>query len=302
MVGCAQKYLVEDPKREREAIRKLLDLKWFAHEIFGLLGLDVGFSWFLLDVKKDKLCTFAKGDIDILAGRLEWEAPKEFEDLLNYEFKGKENWHPSNVVLLAAVKYAATGGIKWPPSTDWLVAVEAKCAYLSPQADRIALEHFKSTKTSAQAIRHTRAQVKDLVRLGFDRVALLDIIANPPVSGPDGQAWLAAADLADRSMRTVSQILERRLSQDSVAGHYLWSIGAVAGGDEGRRGAGSPVELKRARDNPFLSDSGARERREEGQQNLRTQFATLPKPLHLRTIFSDCGLCGRVHLEGAACT
>ena len=302
MSGGVRKYLVEEPEREREAIYRLLDLRWILDEILGPLGLHAGFSWFVLGLSKNRLCSFAEGDVDILAGKLEWGEPKEFEALLASELKEKTGWHPSNVELLAALECAASGGIKWPPSTNWLVAMEAKCAYLSPQADRIALESFKSTKASPQKVRHVRAQVTDLMRLGFDRVALLDIIANPPTSGADGQAWLVAADLADRSMRALSATLNRRLSPKSAAGHYVWSIGAVAGGDEGRRGAGSPAEFRPARDNPFLSNPEVRASRREVEQHLRELFMRLPKPLNLRVIASECKLCEQVHFESAACT
>jgi hypothetical protein len=42
-----------------------------------------------------------------------------------------------------------------------------------------------------------------LLEMGFDRVGLLDIIANPPVSGVDGGAWMVALDVADRSRRAM---------------------------------------------------------------------------------------------------
>ncbi len=302
MIGRSRRYLVEEPKREREAVRILLDLRWILGRMLGPLGLHAGFSWFMLGIGKNRLCDFAEGDVDILAGKLEWAEPNEFEAVLASELKGKADWHPSNVEFLAALKCAASGGIKWPPSTSWLVAIEAKCAYLHPQADRIALESFKSTKASPQKVRHVQAQVQNLMDMGFDRVALLDIIANPPVSGADGQAWLVAADLADQSMRTFSATLKRRLSLESAAGHYVWSIGAVTGGDEGRRGAGSPTEFRPARDNPFLSNPEVRARREQVEQRLREVFMRLPRPLNLRVIASECELCRQVHFESTACT
>jgi hypothetical protein len=103
-------------------------------------------------------------------------------------------------------------------------------------------------------------------------------------------------------MRALSATLKRRLSPESAAGHYVWSIGAVAGGDESRRGAGSPTEFRAARDNPLLSNPGVRARRKEVEQRLRELFMRLPKPLKLRVIASECKLCGQVHFESAACT
>jgi len=100
MIGRIRRYLVEEPKREREAIHRLIDLKWVLDEILGPLGLHAGFSWFVLGLSKNRLCSFAEGDVDILAGKLEWGEPKEFEALLASELKEKTGWHPSNVVFL----------------------------------------------------------------------------------------------------------------------------------------------------------------------------------------------------------
>jgi hypothetical protein len=279
-----------------------LDLRPFAGTLLGPLGLDAEFAWFLVDVKKNRLQSSARGDVDILAGRLEWANPEDFKTLLEKEMKAKEVWHPSQIAFLTAITLASTGGIKWPPPTDWLVAIEAKCGYLSPEADSVSPANFKSLKASPQKVRRVRVQVKKLLKLGFDRVALLDVIANPPVSGPGGQAWLTAADLADCSRQAVWPVLEERLPPASPAGHYVWSIGAVVGGDEGRRGAGSPVELRAARDNPLLSrDSQVREHRREVEENLGKLLARLPKPLNLRVIFSDCPVCGQIHPDGNTC-
>lgn len=148
----------------------------------------------------------------------------------------------------------------------------------------------------AGKVRHTRAQVQDLLDLDFDRVALLDVIANPPVSGPDGQAWIVAGDLADRARRAIAPLMKERLPVHSPVGHYVWSIGAVAGGDEGKRGAGFPVELRAAGENLSLSkDLMVRRRRVEVEENLRKMFEELPKPLNLRVIFVDCPGCGKIH-------
>jgi hypothetical protein len=60
--------------------------------------------------------------------------------------------------------------------------------------------------------------------MGFDRVALLDIIANPPVSGIDGQAWFTAFNVADLSMQAFLPDLKSRLPLNSPAGHFVWPI------------------------------------------------------------------------------
>ncbi len=303
MTATSGRYLVEEPGRERKSVRILLDLTPIAEKILDPLGLHAGFSWFILDVQKNRLRTSGQGDVDILAGRLEWANPGEFKRLLAEEVKERKDWHPTQVEFLIAVRVAQAGGIKWPPSTDWLVALEAKCAYLDPEADSISPENLKSTKASVKKVRRMRGQIKGLLESGFDRVALLDVIANPPVFGPDGQAWLTVAAVADDSRAAMAHVLKKRLPVDSPAGPYVWSIGAVVGGDEGRRGSSSVTELRPAHDNPLLSEhSRVTERRRQVEESLGMLFASLPKPMNLRVIFSDCQACGQIHLDGRACS
>ena len=89
--------------------------------------------------------------------------------------------------------------------------------------------------------------------MGFNRVALLDIIANPPGHGLDGQAWLAGSSIAGRTMDAMLPVLEQRLPSESCVGHYVWSAAAVAGADERWRGGGAPIERRAAAENPLLS-------------------------------------------------
>jgi hypothetical protein len=260
--------------------------------------------WSLLEVQKSRLIPSALGDIDILAGRLDWNDPDEFERALaavKKEVKGK--WHPSNIWLLAALRLANSGGLGWPPPMDWLVAIEAKCAYLNQQADSISRKHLKSTKASAQKVAHLRKQVNSLLKLGFNRVALLDIIASPPVSGPSGGAWVTAAAVANETRRAMSHDLEKRLPEDSPAGHCVYSIGAVAGGDEASRAAVSADWRRAALENPLLVDAPVvRAHRKQIEENLVKIFQALPKPLNLRAAYCDCPDCKQVHLEGKPCS
>lgn len=296
------RYLVEDPEREREAVWRLLDLTPIADRLFNPLGLSPGFSWFITELQYRRIADARSGDVDILGGRLEWTNPAEFEALFNEERRSKLGWHPTNVAFLAALRMANQGGIKWPPSTAWLVAIEAKCAYLSPDADSISEKGLKSTKASPRKVARMRKQVNALLRFGFNRVALLDVIGNPPVTGLNGQAWLTAACLAADSRRAMSRILKMRLSPDSPSGHYVWSIGAVAGGHEGMRGSDSLEEVRSARDNPSLSEMETAAQRSMMEEHLTTILAELPKPQNLRVIFTDCRRCGAIHSIDTKCS
>lgn len=295
-------YLVDvnSQKREEEAIHRLLKIPFIAEQFFWSLGLNPVFSWYLLRIRQNRIVSSLRGDVDILAGKLSWKDPKEFESLVAAEAKDRPNIHSSWHYDLAARKLAGSGGIKWPPATHYVVGIEAKCSYLLPHANSISKDTIKSQKSGK--VRKIRKQIESLLEMGFNKVALLDIIANPPASGPDGQAWLMALNIATTSEDEMSTVFSERLPANSPAGHWVWSIGSVIGGDESMRGAGAPVELRIAQENPFLHvNSGIQSRRQEMERNLSAILANLPSPRTLLASFVDCRTCGKIHRVEDAC-
>jgi len=245
------KYLIEvGQKRENEAIRRFL-LNEVSREFFESLGLPFPSCWCILNINKKDLSDFV-GDIDIIAGRLE----------LNNSGKIK----------------------KWPPPTDYLIGVEVKCAYVNLGANQISLNNIKSRHFSHRKVSKLRKQVQILLEMGFDKVALLDIIANPPANGINGQAWLTAAIISTKSIEVFSPVLQERLPPDSPAGHWVWSIGSVSGGDETKRGASLLSRLKEAKINPLLGDAKIQSHRQRMEGKLKTILAEL-RPKHLPAIF-----------------
>jgi hypothetical protein len=201
-------------------------------------------------------------------------------------------------IKMAALRLARAGGISWPPSCDHLVGLEAKCAYWEPCA-----EGLKSTKSGKT--RKIRKQIESLLEMGLDQVALLDIIANPPVSGPNGGAWISALNLADMSRDAMFPIVRGRLEDECEAAHWVWSIGAVVGGDELCRGAGAPIEVRPGRGNSRLVNViKAQLARQEVEQHLREMFTKLQAPTIFPAMFVDCRDCGIVHgmpFDGSVC-
>lgn len=290
-------YLIATPEREREACRRLVQMPFLSEGMFARLKLQASFSWFVLELRKERLVSGLRGDIDVLAGRLSWTDPAAFEELLAEErMAARDGRHDSWNYQLAAMKLARTGGIAWPPAANYLVGLEAKCAYLDPCADRISSDVLRSTKPSPRKVAKVRRQVESLLGMGLDEVALLDIIANPPVSGPDGGAWISSLAVAAESAAAMASTLNGRLPEECDAGHWVWSSGAVVGGYEFQRGAGCPQELRPSKGNGRLESSSAvGGLREELERNLRIIFSQFATPLVFPAVFVDCRDCGTVH-------
>jgi hypothetical protein len=288
-------YLIESPQGEHAAIRKLQGLFCILDEFFRPLNLSPYYCWFLLEIQMDALVNSFKGDVDILIGRLQARDQKDFETALAKYTKELPNAHPTWHYQLAALDIAESGGIEWPPKTDYLVGVETKCLKLDPNATEISAHSVRSRKSSRQAVRKIRLKVDRLLDMGFDKVALLEFIANPPASGVDSRAWSLASSIAFRSEQAVASVFENRLLPNSLAGHWVCSVGSVGGADETLRGSGGVTEYHPVSDNPYHDDPQRTARRHEMEQNLRSILASLPAPRFFPVLFINCIPCGHIH-------
>ncbi len=270
----ADGYLVDTPEREHEALQRLLQVPALYWNIFSELGLAPTQSWYLLQVKHSRLVKSLDGDVDILAGRLQFKT-------------GGANEVPTIDTAL---------------SSKYLVGIEAKCSFLPAgiHPDERSVISFKSTKSSTKNLQKVRRQVEKLQSMGFDRVALLDIIANPPATGEDQNAWFEALENAVTSIEHMLPVLKYRLPKFSTAGHWVWSCGAVVGGNEAVRGAGAPFEMRRARYNRLYSclSKEVRARRREMEINLQNILKSIPLAHPLPLVGIDCNKCGEIHLVG----
>jgi hypothetical protein len=243
------------------------------------------------------------GDVDILAGSLNWDSTREIDEYISHEHAEHPEWHITRRLDLAARKLASRGGIQWPPSVEFLVGVEAKCAYLPRNAETVSVDAFKSTKLQPRQQRRIRLGVDKLLELGLNHALLLDILATPPVSGPDGGAWITSLDLADRSEDVMAAALEQRLHDNCEVAHWIWSIGSVVGGDEFSRGAATFLELRSSNGNSRLPQSA--QTREDIQSRLTALLSHFGKPTAFPAVFVDCKSCRRLHhlpWDGSGCS
>jgi hypothetical protein len=76
---------------------------------------------------------------------------------------------------MAGRKIAGAGGIRWPPEPSYVIGLEVKCSYFDSRPH--------STKSSPDKVAGIRKQIEWLLKMRLDRVALLDVIANPASDG-----------------------------------------------------------------------------------------------------------------------
>lgn len=246
-----------------------------------------------------------EGDVDILVGSTIWEDPKQFDVELAGHMKRKTTAHPNALIQFvvpenfAADMVALSGGLQWPPPTDFMVGIEVKCSHLDPnidwQKDNFDESDLKSTKSSTQSRKKIRGQLNKLHQLGFNKIALLDIIANPPTEGINMGAWINASILSSKTETTMLKVLGDRLLPNSPAGHWAYSVGAVSGADEITRGAGYPRKYRVSQEIAYCVDKEMHEHRKQMEQNITRIFSSLPKPNALPALFINCRTCRKIH-------
>jgi hypothetical protein len=279
----------DNQEREALAIRRLLALDFYLAPIMKSLGLSL-FSWYIVDIKHQQLVNTPRdGDVDILAGKLAWNDVEQTKTLLTEIRDGT----PKLPQYLCEQILAKDGRLKWPPPTDYLVGIEAKCAInKNPESSEISPDDIKAGKTSHGKQHSIGQQIDRLLEMGFNKVALFDFIANPPITSHiDGYPWLSAGMVAARSAAAMSQkkessnsslqtkgLLQGRLPPNSPAGHWLIPMGAVDGADD-----------------PFLQNPEVSSRRMEMEKSLATILGNFPVPRLLPVVFVCCRISGKMY-------
>ena len=278
--------------REDYAVKQIAENPLLLAAVTEPMGLGC-FSWYVLGM--DTQWTGRKpGDIDILGGKLAWRDPGGLDAEFVQMQERYPDWHPSWHADLAGRSLAQEGGIAWPPSREFLAGVEVKCSYV---IDGVG----GSTKASRQKVEGIREQIEGLLALGLDRVALLDVIATTPADGQDMHAWLGAASNARIAFATMSDIIAARLPEDTVAGQFVWPVGAVIGGCERDRGASIPRLIRAPQDNPYRTNAIAQRTRTTLSEKLHTLLAILPQPTFFPVVLVCCKTCRAIHRSAEGC-
>lgn len=284
---------IDSLERESEAIRHLLGLP-LKEQLLGALGLGP-LSWIIIEAQKTRLTPDLAGDVDILAGNLNFHDWAQVETTYSEMKAEHPHWPPHIQIQLAGKKISEAGGLVWPPQSSYVVGAEVKCAYFTGR--------IKAGKPSRQSVKGIRGQIDRLERMGLDKVALVDIVGTNPTDA-DAGGWLGALGQAQLAREAIDKILRERLPEQSAAGQLIWSVGSVAGGDEGIRGAGGLQLLRAPRDNSRLqiNDPETMENRRVLLANIPRLLSVLSRPRYFPVTFVDCRKCRKLHLrEDPAC-
>lgn len=296
-------YQIENHDCERTFLAGL-GWSWGAIEpLLRSFGIHPHCCWALIEVDMNDLVPSLKGDVDLLIGRIAFKNPDRFERKLKEHITSLNSLPPNALIQfmapdnLVADLLAGEGELIWPPRPDYLAGIEVKCSRLgidvNPLTTPISIDDMKSTKASPQKTRKIRLEIEKLISLGCDRVALLDLIANPPADGVNMGAWHNVSVIALKTESAMAEVLSNRLPPDCTAGHWVYSVGAVAGGDETVRGSGLPQQYREARPvvRPLTSDA----QRTDLNGAITNILSRVSPPYFLPAVYMNCRVCKRIH-------
>jgi hypothetical protein len=160
----------------------------------------------------------------------------------------------------------------WPPPTDYLVAVEAKCMPVS-WTDTEEWANLKSKKSKL-----TQQLKRDLV-LGFSRVSAMHVIATP-----SAETFQSAMSASDRLGSHVLLRAERELVDEKGrlrVGHCVLGIGEVAWKSWDHAGAATVLAMEPA---PFVGSTSSFVR-----DQVDAILCNCPRPPYWRTLYACDG-------------
>ena len=216
--------------REPTGLSRWLEI--YMPSLLGALGI-AGPSWCGLSLpRKDVLDLELDGDIDIIAGPLEFDVgPGEWQKRLDEESRRMPLAMAHHLVEEQCVVRAAKDGlIRWPPRLDHLAGCEAKVSWFDSDQDAWHATHMGES-------RRVKGQLKVLLRYGFDRVAFLHLGATKPRTLEAVNPWLLAShelrrlrgrlSCCFRPLNCRSAVTSRRLSGVYLLGQKIQPAPAV---------------------------------------------------------------------------
>lgn len=261
--GAREPYLIDmGQDREKEAVRRAFSMPMIAlSPLLSDLDLSGPNWWAILEIPVSAL-TGDEGEIDILLGPLTTE---------------------------------------WPPKGGGpLAGIEAKAACINfREKGRKKRMTFANRSWHSDRKKLMEIQLPRQVRLGIDKVSLLDIVVTPPsTSDMSGQAWMQAASVGSDGIDAANSAIERseEVLPYPFIGHWFLGLGSVAGGSELWRGASGLLPRRHCARNPYMDDPEIALRRTNVQYRVTELLSSLPpQPKEIPLVTRYCQVCRSLH-------
>ena len=241
-----ERHLADTAKREDVAVERLLDLLPFAYPSWYVsLGIDQASHWALVrPLLKTPSFRQPEAEIDIILGPM-----KAVLD-------SHENARPV-----------------WPPSADYLVAVEAKCSLVKG-------EDTQSWGNATEAKTNLRQQLERNLDLGFHRVSALHVVATQP--SDDYWEMMRVGHALGKYYLPIANGHLLDLIGDLPVGHVVLTMASIKGKHEGLSGGLAPMKMNPAP----LSGAGLKE---FARIQIEAFLAACPPPSSFRAVYIRSG-------------
>jgi hypothetical protein len=274
MITHSKLVCIADARAEREPLAAWrvftgpTPAQWMDH-----LGVEWPAAWCILRASPAHF----DGDIDVLVGRLASEPA--ITKMLKQDRR-------------RAAFFDAAQGIRFHDRDEgqlkfdlsYLVGMEVKCAYIGEEVvDGMRHPKLKSTKPGpGKQLKHER-QLRKLLKLGLDKVCLLDVVGGIPSAGAGSKS------VVDREHERLTDGFASCLP----VGHIGLTLGPVSGYSEDMGGSYDFHPIQEAPDNPCMADSAV-----IAQRQLLTKYLSgIFQDANLRKIpvvLDLCPLCGNL--------
>jgi hypothetical protein len=263
---------------EREAISVA---RWmFANNNALLRLLGIPWSWWVgVRLRKKSLFDDSRGgDVDIIGGPLEFDV-SEAEWEARFEEEVSTHWLTADLALarqIVITKAAQEGRIRWPPSTEYVFAVEVKT---SP------FEDGRWRNTHEREGQKVKGQLRYLLKRGVNRVAYMHIGATKP-RRTAGIPWVDADHDVKAAVSSFPSVYEP--TDLPCCGYFRVLMGAIPDQEEHWGGVWSgPIVLQHATENPSTAHADSTWR-----MRLRGRLDAMPRPRTFGTYIAECRACG----------
>ena len=264
--------------RTREPISTTRWLSINAPDLAAALGIKQPFWCGLFLPRRELFDASLDGDIDFLAGPLEFEIDEaEWRDRLEEESRRHHIGAPRPfVVQQCRVRAAQEGLLRWPPRLEHLSGCEVKASWFDSEGGVWRASHVREGP-------RVKGQLKLLLRFGLDRVGFLHLGTTSARVVATVNPWFLAGHDAERARKKLPLLFPP--DEMAECGYFQAVIGSVPFACEDLSGAGGALIIRQ--------ESPARACTVQNwREELFNKLSELLKPRSLQTVIRACQSCG----------